>query len=98
MITLTIKEQPNVPLEAEVLSPDVMAKLDHAAICALPVFLGKRLCRLDDFFEVDGAASDELEIHGNLSKVKWIGRDMSQGRIKIVGSAGMHLGSHMQGG
>ena len=95
MITLTLKQQPIVPLEAESITPDVMAALDHAAICALPVYLGKRSCRLDEFFEVDGAASDEIEIRGDASRVKWIGHGMTRGRIKVVGNAGMHLGSHM---
>jgi formylmethanofuran dehydrogenase subunit C len=98
MITLHLKEQPAVPLEAEVLCPDVMAGLAHDAIRALPVYLGKRSCRLDDFFDIDGAASDELEIRGDAGKVKWIGRGMSRGRIHIHGNAGMHLGSAMKGG
>jgi formylmethanofuran dehydrogenase subunit C len=98
MIVLTLKEQPNVPLEAEVVSPDVLAGLDHDAVRALPVFLGKRQCRLDDFFEVEGAASDELEIRGDARKVKWIGRGMTRGRITIDGNAGMHLGAYMKGG
>jgi formylmethanofuran dehydrogenase subunit C len=101
MITLTLKEQPNVPLEAESLSPDVMAELRHDAIRALPVFLGKRQCRLDDFFEVElggGEASDELEIRGEANRVKWIGRGMTRGRISVVGNAGMHLGAYMKGG
>ena len=42
MITLTLKDQPTVPLEAEVLSPDVTAGLTSDAIRALPVHLGKR--------------------------------------------------------
>ena len=74
MITLTLKEQPPVPLEAEVLSPDTMAALSHDAIRALPVYLGKQQCRVDDFFTVDGEASDEIEIRGDAKKVKWIGR------------------------
>lgn len=98
MITLTLKQQPSVPLEAEFLSPDVMADLAHEAICALPVYLGKRQCRVDEFFDVDGAASDELTIHGDGSKVKWIGRGMTRGRIAIKGNAGMHLGAYMKGG
>ena len=98
MITLKLKEQPNVPLEAEVLSPDRTVGLANDAIRALPIFLGKRQRRLDDFFEVQGADSDELEIHGDLSKVKWIGQGMSRGRITIKGNAGMHLGAHMKGG
>jgi formylmethanofuran dehydrogenase subunit C len=98
MITLTLKQPPAVPLEAEALTPDVLADLDHGAIRALPVLLGKRRHRLDDFFEVDGAASDEIELRGDLTKVKWIARGMSRGRVSIVGNAGMHLGAFMKGG
>ncbi len=98
MITLTLKEQPSVPLEAESLSPDVIAPLTLDAIRALPVHLGKRQQRVDDFFEVAGTAGDELEIRGEAGKVKWIGRGMTRGRIQIVGSAGMHLGAYMKGG
>jgi formylmethanofuran dehydrogenase subunit C len=98
MIVLTLKEQPSVPLEAEVLCPDVTAELAHEAVRALPVFLGKRQCRVDDFFDVEGAASDELEIRGDAGKVKWIGRGMTRGRVSIQGNAGMHLGAYMKGG
>jgi formylmethanofuran dehydrogenase subunit C len=98
MITLTLKEQPAVPLEAENLSPDVMAGQSADAIRALPVYLGKRRCRLDDFFTVEGAGGDDLEIRGDARQVKWIGKSMSKGTIRIVGDAGMHLGAHMKGG
>jgi formylmethanofuran dehydrogenase subunit C len=98
MIVLSLKEQPAVPLEAEVLSPDVMASLDHGAIRALPVYLGKRQLRVDEFFDVEGETSDQLEIRGPGAKVKWIGRGMTRGRIAIVGDAGMHLGASMKGG
>jgi formylmethanofuran dehydrogenase subunit C len=97
-ITLTLKEQPKVPLEAEAISPDAMAELRHDAIRALPIFLGKRQCRLDDFFDVQGEASDELEIHGDAGKVKWIGRGMTRGRIMVAGNVGMHLGAFMKAG
>ena len=98
MITLTLKGQPPVPLEAESLSPDVLAALANDAIRALPVHLGKRLCCVADFFTVDGEASEELEIRGDAGKVKWIGRGMTRGRIAVVGNAGMHLGAYMKGG
>ena len=98
MITLTLKEQPNVPLEAESIAPDVMQPLAHDALRALPIYLGKRQCRLEDFFAIEGEASDELEIRGDAAKVKWIGRGMTRGRIRIVGNAGMHLGAYMKGG
>ena len=98
MTTFTLKEQPNVPLEAESLSPDVIAGLGRDEVCALPVFLGKRKCRVDDFFEVEGAGGDDLEIRGDARQVKWIGRGMTRGRIRIFGNAGMHLGAYMKGG
>ncbi len=103
MIALTLKDQPPVPLEAEILSPDHFAGLDNAAIRALPVFLGKRQLRVDDFFTVEGEAGDteggaEIEIRGDAAKVKWIGRGMTHGRILVQGNAGMHLGAYMKGG
>jgi formylmethanofuran dehydrogenase subunit C len=95
---LTLKERPHVPLEAEVLSPDVIAPLAHAEVRALPVVLGKRQRRLEDFFEVEGPGSEELEIRGDVGRVKWIGRGMTRGRVAIAGHAGMHLGAYMRGG
>lgn len=98
MITLTLKDQPNVPLEAECLSPDVTADLALDEVRALPVYLGKRHLRLDDFFEVEGEGGEELEIRGDAKQVKWVGRGMTRGRIKVVGDIGMHLGAYMKGG
>lgn len=97
MTTLTLKESPTVPLEAECLSPDVIAPLHRDEIAALPVFLGKRQRRLDDFFTVEGDG-DELEIHGDAGRIKWIGRAMTRGKITLHGNAGMHLGAYMKGG
>ncbi len=96
--TLTLKERPHVPLEAELLTPDVIAPLKHEEVRALPVVLGKRQRRLDDYFEVEGGGSDEVVIRGDAGRVKWIGRGMTRGRITIEGNAGMHLGSYMKGG
>ena len=98
MITLTLKEQPSVPLEAEVLSPDMMAELSTADIRALPVYLGKRQKRVDDFFEVEGGSSDQITVRGDAARVKWIGRAMTRGQITVDGNAGMHLGAYMSGG
>jgi len=98
VIRLVLREPLPVPLEAEVLSPDVMATLEHDAIRALPVFLGKHRRRVDDCFRVEGEKSDEVTIEGDASRVKWIGRGMSRGRLTIAGNAGMHLGAYMSGG
>jgi formylmethanofuran dehydrogenase subunit C len=98
MLILTLKDQPAVPLEAECLSPDVLAALSAQDAAALPVFLGKRRHRIDDFFEIEGSPGEEIELRGDLTKVKWIGRGMTRGHIRIVGNTGMHLGAFMSGG
>jgi formylmethanofuran dehydrogenase subunit C len=103
---MTLKQLPRVPLEAEVITPDRLRGLNRNAMAALPVFHGKRQCRLDDFFTIDipethplpSEAAPWIELHGDLSRVKWLGRGMSQGRLQIYGPAGMHLGAHMSGG
>jgi formylmethanofuran dehydrogenase subunit C len=99
MIRLVLKRPVElVPLEAEAICPDTMASLSNSQIRALPVFLGKRQCRMDDFFEVEGEQSDQLEIFGELRKVRWIGRAMSRGHITVHGNVGMHLGAYMKDG
>lgn len=98
MTVLTLKEQPVVPLEAESLCPDTIDGKSEADVRALPLFHGKRQCRLDDFFTVDGTGSGDLELRGDLAKVKWVGRGTTKGRITVRGNVGMHLGAHMKGG
>src|SRR5438067_4596602 len=98
MLTLTLKSALTVPLEAECLSPDVLAPLTTDAVRALPVMLGKRQHRLDEHFDIEGDGGDEIELRGDLTKVKWIGRLMTRGRIRVVGNVGMHLGAYMKGG
>ncbi len=98
MLTLTLKESLTVPLEAEVLTPDALAHLAHSDVRAMPVMLGKRQLRLDEMFEVEGEGSDDIEIRGDLTKVKWIGRNMTRGSIRVVGNVGMHVGAYMRGG
>jgi formylmethanofuran dehydrogenase subunit C len=93
-----LKRQPTVPLEAEVLSPDVVEKLTNAEIRALTVYHGKRQLPLGEFFDVFGERSDDLVLHGVLHKVRWVGRKMSHGSITVHGDIGMHLGAYMSGG
>jgi formylmethanofuran dehydrogenase subunit C len=97
-IVLHLKRNPTVPLEAEVLSPNVMAELSNAEIRSLRVYHGKRQLPLGDFFDVEGERSTDLVIHGALHRVRWIGKSMSRGSITLHGSVGMHLGAYMSGG
>src|SRR2546423_8207122 len=97
-ITLNLTRQPTVPLEAEVLTPNKLAELSSDEIRSLIVYHGKRQLPLGEFFDVEGAQSEDLVIHGALHKVRWIGRAMSKGSITIHGNVGMHVGAYMAGG
>jgi formylmethanofuran dehydrogenase subunit C len=97
-VTLTLHTPPSVPLEAEKISPDLFATRSRAEIEALPVFHGKRSLTLGDFFTVQGEASEQIELVGDCSRVKWIGRGMTRGQIHCNGNIGMHAGALMKGG
>lgn len=98
MTRFTLKREPTVPLEVEVLSPDVISGKSHSEVCGLPIYHGKRRLRVDDFFEVEGDGTEDMEIIGDLRRARWIGRAMSSGSITVQGSVGMHLGAYMSGG
>ena len=97
-LTLTLKRSPSVPLETEAITPDTVCKLTRDEIAALQIYHGKRICRLADFFDIDGEKASDIEIHGDLHRVRMIGKGMSQGSIAITGNVGMHLGTQMSGG
>jgi formylmethanofuran dehydrogenase subunit C len=97
-VEFRLKRQPTVPLEAEVLTPDIVGTLTNSEIRSLTVYHGKRQLPMGEFFDIEGEKCDDLIIHGALNKVRWIGRSMSKGSITIHGDVGMHLGSYMKGG
>jgi formylmethanofuran dehydrogenase subunit C len=97
-LTLTLREQPAVPLEAEVLSPDRLAGASREEIEALPVWHGNERTRVSEFFTVSGAGDDDVRIEGDLRRVKFAGAGMTAGRITVAGDAGMHAGAGMRGG
>jgi len=53
-VTLRLKRTPTVPLEAEVLSPDVMSGLSNDEIRSLTIYHGKRQLPISEFFDVEG--------------------------------------------
>ncbi len=94
-LTLTLREQPDVPLEADVLTPDRLAGADD--IAALPLWHGKERTRVGEFFAVSGAG-DDVRLEGDLSRVKYVGAGMTAGRLTVAGDVGAHAGTGMLGG
>jgi formylmethanofuran dehydrogenase subunit C len=96
---LIIHKQPEVPLEADVICPDKLTGLSVEQAGALTIFHGNEQCPLSDFFTITGEVEKAVvTVEGDLSRVKLIGSDMSEGQLNINGSVGAHLGAMMSGG
>ncbi|HEY6563310.1 MAG TPA: formylmethanofuran dehydrogenase subunit C, partial [Pirellulaceae bacterium] len=98
-LTLDLHAQPEVPLEIEGLHPAALRALTTSEIARHQVHHGNRSCELGEFFRVQGDARDmALVFQGDLRHVHWLGAHMSEGTVRVEGSAGRHVGSGMFGG
>jgi len=98
MTTLTLRFQPQAPLEAAAITPELLQGKSALGIAKLPITHGNEACRLGDFFEVEGGGTAEIILNGDLSRVKNIAAGMIRGTVTVHGDAGMHLGAQMRGG
>ena len=90
-LTIHPKTGDTIPIEAEVLRPDLLAGKSIDQICNLTVYHGNRSRPLGEHFAFGGDASDEqMVLEGDFSRVKRIGQDMGSGQITIRGPAGKH--------
>lgn len=97
-LEIKLHTSPEVPLEAEIISPPHLSGLSETEIATLVLNHGNERVRLGDFFKVKGRLDGELRVTGDLTRVKLIGARMTTGRIIIDGNAGMHIGAGMSGG
>ena len=95
---LKLYTQPEVPLEAECITPGVINKLKPKEVEKLKIYHGNRERDLGDFFKVTNGKSDILEVEGDMHKIKYLGANMSCGEMQIEGDVGAHLGSAISGG
>jgi formylmethanofuran dehydrogenase subunit C len=98
MTTLTLRVQPQAPLEAEAITPDNFLGKSAAEIARLAVTHGNEPALLGDFFEVEGDGAADVILNGDLGRVKNVAAGMTQGKVTIHGDVGMHLGARMHGG
>src|SRR4051812_29948288 len=94
-LTLTLREQPDVPLEADVLTPDRLGGADD--VRALPLWHGNERTRVGEFFAVSGSG-DDVRVEGDLTRVWFVGAGMTAGRLTVAGDVGMRVGARMRGG
>jgi formylmethanofuran dehydrogenase subunit C len=98
MTTLTLKLQPQAPLEAGAITSDNFQGKSASEIARLPVMHGNETALLGDFFDVNADGAAEILLNGDMSRVKNIAAGMTQGKVTVNGNAGMHLGAGMRGG
>ncbi len=103
MIILTPKEQPEVPLEADTITPDIFAGKTVDEIKALKIWHGNGQVALSEFFDVEGesgatAAETKILIDGTVPQTKRIGQGMTDGEIHVNGDVNMYVGVEMTGG
>lgn len=102
-----------VPVDAEAISPSRFEGMDSKDIKAIEVWEGKRRVTLDTLFDIseskvelkNPSTPEEpkeegpfIEILGDVSKVRRLGRAMTKGTIVLKGSGGLRLGEAMRGG
>ena len=101
-IILTIKRELPLPVEACVISPDILAGKSIEEIESIKIWEGNRQTELEDIFKISEKPNSKEEttirVVGNASKIRGIGSKMSSGSVIIQGNAGMYVGEDMSGG
>lgn len=108
-ITLRLKEEPSIPVEAESITPENLSGKSLDEIYNLPLWVGNRQQRLADYFAVEmterGGEALQAEVNpaklvlfGDFSRFKRLGQGMAAGEMEIQGSVGFHTGASMRGG
>lgn len=102
-IILTPKEQPEVPLDADTISPDVFAGKSLDEIRNIDIWNGNTQLKLSKFFDVNGDPSKtpsetKIVIDGDVYNTKRIGQGMTAGEILVKGNINMYVGVEMAGG
>ena len=83
---LKLHTKPEVPLEAESITPGVINKLKKKEIEKIKIFHGNREVNIADFFKVTENKLDILEVEGDMHRIKYLGANMSDGEMQIEGN------------
>ena len=104
MINLYPAKEFKLPIMVENITPDIFQDKTHAEIEELRIWEGNKQRKLRELFKVEEIKTESqpekptITIHGDVSKVRRIGANMTVGEISVHGDVGMHLGEEMKGG
>jgi formylmethanofuran dehydrogenase subunit C len=98
-LVLRLKQLTSIPLEVDTVQLETLRGQSTDEVRQTAIQYGNRQVPLGEFFDVSGSAADnEIVWEGDCSKVKLIGTHLKEGKIRVEGHAGMHLGAEMRGG
>jgi formylmethanofuran dehydrogenase subunit C len=105
-LDLTLREEIDGRLRADVIAPDRLAGMTRDSIAALRVWPSRgsgAMARrngvpLSSLFSVDGDPGPEIRMRGKLESVDGLGTGMRSGHLIIEGNAGCDPGALMAGG
>jgi formylmethanofuran dehydrogenase subunit C len=98
-LTLTLREQPPVRVDAAPLTPERCNALNSLRVADLPLRGAGTTFRVGELFEIDGYVEDgTLTLAGDLRLLDGIGAGMARGRLTVRGDCGDRVGAGMRGG
>jgi formylmethanofuran dehydrogenase subunit C len=98
-LLLRLKTATSIPLEVDTVRLETVREQSVDDVARTLIQHGNAQVPLGEFFDVSGSAADnEIVWEGDCANVKLIGSRLQEGRIRVEGNAGMHLGAEMRGG
>lgn len=102
-LTLTLDNDPKVPVEVEEVIPDRIAGLTLSEVSNLTVWVGNRQVKLSEVFKVEGDVAQQpsdvkIVFKGFTARLRRVGEKMSAGEIEVEGDVGPYAGRKMKGG
>jgi formylmethanofuran dehydrogenase subunit C len=99
VLRLIVRLDSPIPVEADAVTPDRLADLPQDEVEKIPVLHGNQTVPLGKVFRAVGLAFEKhIEILGDCSRIKNLGRGMTTGTLDIYSDVGMHAGAGMRGG
>lgn len=101
-VTLTPKSEFDFPAGLDNITPDEFKDKSQEEIENISVYKGSKELKISDIFQVEsedsGGSEVEIIIDGDIPNGKRLGKEMSEGKIKVLGDVGMYVGAFMSGG
>ena len=99
-LRLRLRNDSPVPIEVDTVRLPTVREQTTDQVLATEVLHGNARETLGEFFDAEGSASDDntLVWEGDCRRIKRIAERLTDGQVRVEGTAGMHLGAEMTGG